>query len=223
MLALADALLRRRPGRGARTPVTAAVPATARAESSYDHPDDQRPDIPAPDVAADAIAESESTSPVDGDASCEGSVDADDADVCAPVACNLFPEGYFSGDLTGWSREDQIDTQIVDGRCGRKALRVYDAGDYGRIELTHDPFPLAAGANLRMRAWFKQGLTPGTTPKPVVFLRSYTSATTYDDYYVYGDRPADCLRPPHVSGPVRTGRLESEPEADPQCWGSLRS
>jgi len=114
-------------------------------------------------------------------------VDADNE--CAPVEGNLIPDGDFAGGAGAWYPED-AKTVIVPGRCGRKALRLYEIKRYGRVYNDYK-VPLPKGTRLRLRAWFKKGTTTPAADPPCAFIRSWrlddAGGDLFDDYCAVGN------------------------------------
>lgn len=92
---------------------------------------------------------------------------------CAPVTPNLVLDGDFSSGLGAWFRQGTVSSEIVPGRCGRSAMRIYGAREYGRLVHDYEGVPLPKGTRLRLRAWFKKGSGPWPGTAPSVFVRSW--------------------------------------------------
>ncbi len=141
--------------------------------------------------AADATVDDAASDGAIADTANDAAEDTHDAAVdagCAPIAGNLVTDGDFSTGTAAWTPEN-CSFELVAGRCG-KALRIYDCTSYGRLRHYYVvPFP--AQTKLRLRAWFKRGVTAGSGTSPAAFVRSYGLAdggpAPYDDYLARGN------------------------------------
>jgi len=111
-----------------------------------------------------------------------------DGGACAKLAGNLVPDGDFSMGL-GAFQPESCQVELTTGRCGA-AIRLYDLKTPGRATAQYSGVPIAAGAMLRLRAWFKKGKDTPPNAAPSVFVRSYSvgadGGEVYEDYKTVG-------------------------------------
>lgn len=157
--------------------------------------DSANADASVSDSAADSIADTAVTD--------SSFTDADAPDPCAVVAGNLVTDGDFSTGVGAWTPQS-CSREIITGggRCGRNAIRIYDAKGGGRALHSYDlPSELPAGTKLHVRGWFKKGTGAWSGTPPGLFIRfwgvldggtytpdEFTAAGAVTDTWVMTDR-----------------------------------
>lgn len=101
---------------------------------------------------------------------------------CEPVAGNLLPDFNFSLGIGNWV-PSECKTELVEGRCGRKALRVYDIKWSARVRRVYNEF-LSKDKKVHLRAWFRRS-SKGSPPDgaPTLFTRTYERTDAGERYY----------------------------------------